>query len=103
MTRLEQQFQQAMFQIYLRAKTEAGYPANQFLKMIGNDRGRIAAKTLINSPKPSDGYTNLHLLGRLDLTVEALVIEDSKWHELFTPEELERARKRLHAYGYQPK
>ena len=44
----------------------------------------------------------LHLRARLDLTVEAVVVENKKWHELFEPEELERARRRLVAYGYTP-
>ena len=37
------------------------------------------------------------------LTVEALVIEDERWHGLFTDEELQRARKRLKDYQYEPK
>ena len=33
----------------------------------------------------------------------ALVIEDERWHALFTDEELERARKRLKDYRYEPR
>jgi len=63
----------------------------------------LTAKYLINSRKPSDGYTNLWERGRLDLTVEAMVMENSKWHELFTSEELDKARRRLTDYGYTTK
>jgi hypothetical protein len=54
-------------------------------------------------PKNSDGYTALYERGRLDLTAEAMVIENKKWHGLFEEEELVKARKRLIAYGYTPK
>jgi hypothetical protein len=97
---LLKQFDLAMFEIYRRAKSEAKYNATIFFGML-NDRGGVdTAKYLINSPKPSDGYTALYERGRLDLTVEAMVIESDKWHELFTAEELVRARKRLADYGY---
>lgn len=100
MDRLKTQFQEAMFNIYRRAKEEAGYPANVFLKMLTDRGGLDTAKYLINAPKESDGYTALYELGRLDLTVEAEVVENERWHELFLPEEIERARKRLLKYGY---
>ena len=37
---------------------------------------------------------------RLDLTAEAVIVEETKWHPLFTAEELEICRKRLRDYGY---
>lgn len=98
---LEAQFDAAMFDVYRRAKDEAKYNATIFLQMLSDNRGVRTAKTLINSPKPSDGYTELYLRGRLDLTVEALVIEDHRWHQFFTEEELAQARKRLRDYEYQ--
>lgn len=97
------QFDAAMFEIYRRAKLEADYKATIFLRMI-NDRGGIAtAKYLINSPTPSDGYTHLYERGRLDLTVEAMVAENAKWHELFTGKEVVAATSRLKKYGYSPR
>jgi hypothetical protein len=97
------QFDGAMFEIYSRAKSEAGYNATIFLRMLGDRGGLATAKYLINSPKPSDGYTQLYDRGRLDSTVEAIVTENSKWHTLFMNEELEKARLRLAQYGYEPK
>lgn len=96
------QFDNAMFDIYRRAKSEAGYTANIFLEMLNRNGGLPTAKYLINAPKPSDGYTNLYERKRLDLTVEAVVVENTRWHPLFTPEEIEKAKKRLSAYGYTP-
>ena len=103
MADLEAQFTEAMFNIYRRAKAEAKYNATIFLQMVTDDGGLRTAKTLINSPKPSDGYTALYLRHRLDLTVEAVVVENPRWHTLFEPEELERARKRLQEYRYKPR
>ncbi len=100
MPNLEAQFEQAMFNIYRRAKDEAGYPANIFLQMLTNGGGVQTAKTLINAPRPSDGYTALWERGRLDLTVEAVVVDDEGWQSLFAAEEVERARRRLSQYGY---
>jgi hypothetical protein len=103
MADLEALFTETMFEVYRRAKSEANYNATIFLQMITDNGGRATAKTLINAAKPSDGYTALYLSKRLDLTVEAVVVEHLRWHSLFTPEELDRARKRLAAYGYQSK
>jgi hypothetical protein len=100
---LRAQFDEAMFTIYRRAKSEAKYNATIFLGMLHTRRGLDTAKYLINSDKPSDGYTHLYERGRLDLTVEALVVEEERWHSLFTPEELAKALKRLEQYGYAPK
>src|SRR4051812_7676755 len=80
-------FDAAMFDIYRRAKSEAGYNATIFLRMISDRGGLATAKYLLNSPKPSDGYTHLYERGRLDLTVEAMIVENTRWHELFTKEE----------------
>jgi hypothetical protein len=92
-----------MFDIYRRAKAEAKYNATIFLQMITDNGGRATAKTLINAAKPSDGYTELYLRKRLDLTVEAMVVENPQWHSLFLSEEVDRAAKRLREYRYEPK
>jgi hypothetical protein len=89
-----------MLDIYKRARAEVNYTPSVFHKMLGEIGGVRTAKQLINSAKPSDGYTRLYEAGRLDLTVEAVVIDNTKWHTLFEPEELDRARKRLRDYGY---
>jgi len=101
MADLHAQFDEAMFDVYRRAKSEAKYNATVFLQMLTDNGGLATAKTLINSAKPSDGYTALYLRGRLDLTVEALVMDNPQWQPLFEPEELKRAEKRLHDYKYE--
>ena len=103
MTDLVKQFDQAMLTIYRRAKSEAKYTASIFFNMLNKSGGLSTAKYLINSDMPSEGYTRLYELGRLDLTVEAVVVEEPKWHSLFTEQELAKARKRLSDYRYKVK
>lgn len=93
-------FDAAMFNIYRRAKEEANYNATIFLDMLTRYNGIATAKQLINAPRESDGYTALHQRGRLDLSVEAVVVESLEWRSLFTPEEIVRAEKRLKKYEY---
>lgn len=102
MTRVQllAQFDTAMHGIYKRALSEANYPANIFLGMLANHGGHETARRLINSPSVSDGYTALWEKGRLDLTVEATVLENLQWHELFSDRELDICKRRLHQYGY---
>jgi hypothetical protein len=100
MSELERQFDRAMLDVYLRAKSEANYNATIFFKMLNDKKGIATAKTLINAAKPSDGYTALYERNRLDLTVEAVVVGNPKWHPLFTADELSKAKKRLKDYNY---
>ena len=92
------EFERRMQEIYRRAREEAGYNPARYLQMLDEHGGVETAHLLLNSDKASDGYTALWERGRLDLTVEALVLEKD-WG-LFSERELERARRRLHDYGY---
>lgn len=95
----ERRFGEAMLAIYLEAK-KIGYTPSIFHRML-NELGALqTARQLINAPQPSDGYTRLWDLGRLDLSVEAVVHDNEEWHSLFTQDELDRCRKRLTDYGY---
>lgn len=99
-SQLESAFDAAMLEIYLRAKSEAGYTASMFHDMLLRMKGLATAKQLINDRKVSSGYAALWERGRLDLTVEAVVHDNPKWHPLFDASELEKARKRLEKYRY---
>jgi hypothetical protein len=100
MAELEAQFDRAMMEIYVRAKKETGYTASIFHRMISERGGLQTAKDLINAKVPSQGYAKLWELQRLDLTVEAVVVDNPSWHPLFDEAEIERARRRLKDYGY---
>jgi hypothetical protein len=94
------QFDEEMLNIYRRAKLEAGYNASLFLHMLGEHGGLETARILIHKDRVSDGYTALYLRGRLDITVEAVIRDNPKWHTLFTSKELEICDERLRSYDY---
>lgn len=96
---LEARFDTAMMDIYVRARKEVGYNATRFLQMLHEHRGLGTARILVLADKPSDGYTALWMHQRLDLTVEALVVQP-QWEPLFAnePELLAKAQKRLDEY-----
>lgn len=97
---LEAQFDRTMMDVYVRAKIEANYTASIFHRMLCERGGLNTAKQLINDSTVSQGYTALWERGRLDLTVEAIVVDEPKWHPLFSDEELTKARRRLSDYRY---
>jgi hypothetical protein len=99
---LEARFDDAMMEIYRRAKSEAKYPASSYFQMLIEHRGVATAKILLHSDAVSEGYTALWERGRLDLTVEALIYDHPEYHSLFTDEEHQIARCRLEAYKYPP-
>lgn len=92
------EFDQRMLRIYQRAKNEAGYNASRFQQMLEEHGGVQTAHMLLGSPTVSDGYTALWERGRLDLTMEALVLEDD-WGS-FSGNERAIARRRLEEYNY---
>lgn len=99
MTDVERRFAESMLAIYRNAK-DIGYTPSVFFRMLHENGAVPTARQLINAPQPSDGYTRLWELGRLDLSVEAVVHDNSEWHRLFTDHELALCKKRLAAYGY---
>lgn len=99
---LERAFDKAMVDLYRRARVEAGYNATLFLTMLSERGGLRTARSLLNAAKPSDGFAALWERKRLDLSVEAVILE-SRFDSLFTDEERERARDRLAQYGFTPR
>src|SRR3954454_16550238 len=97
MNELERDFHRAMTEIYQKAKRETGYNATRILQMVSEIGGLAAARRLLAAPAVSDGFTALWDRGRLDLTVETLVLSE-QYQELFTEEEREKGAARLAAY-----
>lgn len=91
---LKRSFHKDMVNIYFRAKKECRYNAERFFQMVDKHGGFETAKELISKDEVSEGFTNLYLLGRLDLAMENLVI-NPKYSELFTVKEVGICRKRL--------
>ena len=96
---IETAFHKGMLDIYERAKRECNYTATRFLQMVIDDGGLAAAKRLLASDGFSEGLTRLWEEGRLDISMEALVLRDP-WRKLFTFEELAVAQRRLNELGY---
>lgn len=100
-TGLEADFSQRMKALYDRARSEAGYNATYFLSMLSQYGPQETARKLLASPAISDGFAALWERGRLDLTVEAIVV-DPKFSQLFTDDEIGIARRRLEQFNYAP-
>ena len=92
---LENEFHEAMLDIYSKVKSEAGYDAQGLLQMVKEHGGLEAARKVIKSKTEPKGYTALRKKGRLDLTVEAMVLKTKKYHPLFSADELKTCAKRL--------
>ena len=99
MENLKDEFQRDIWKSYYDTRNETGYNPEYFRQMLEELGGLETAKRLLSSEKLADGFTKLWELRRLDLTVEALVIQD-RYKELFTEQELETAKTRLEALGY---
>jgi hypothetical protein len=95
-------FNLAMYGIYKRAKKEVKYNAIRYLHMLDSHGGLETAHILINSSIVSEGYAALWERGRLDLTVEALILDNPEYHDLFSEVELNLIKKRLVEYKYGP-
>lgn len=101
-TALERRFDEAMMDVFRRAKTEAKYHAAQFHQMLLEHGGLKTARILLHKEEVSTGYTALWERGRLDLTLEAVILENPEWHPLFSADEMRIARDRLADYKYEP-
>ena len=62
--------------IYHQAKDETGYVATRFIQMVGKRGGVVTAKKLIDADHESECYAACLSGGRLDLTVEAVAVDN---------------------------
>ena len=99
MASTEREFSDALHSIFKKASA-IGYKPTAFLAMLGSHGAIETARRLVNAPQPSEGYTKLWEMGRLDLSVEAVIHDNPDFHSLFSETELERCSKRLSQYGY---
>lgn len=98
----EAAFHHAMLEIYDRAaELRPPYRATYFRNMVNELGGKAAADRLLATRKAAEGFTTLYLhsmehsgLDTMKLCVEYLVLQQ-EWRDLFTPEQLAIARKRL--------
>ena len=96
MTDLEARFEQDMVEkVYRLAGRETGYWAGYFLRSVRQHGGVGAARRLLERGGISKGLAKLAELDRLDLAMEALVL-DPNYEPLFTDPERAIATRRLH-------
>jgi hypothetical protein len=98
--KIDDAFHENMVEVYEKAKNECHYNAVRFNQMVQQYGGVTTAKRLLASNHYPEGLTRLWELKRLDISMEALVLQ-SPWCDLFTNEELAVARRRLTELGYQ--
>jgi hypothetical protein len=99
---LQQRFEAALMDTNRRTLTETGYDAKRFLQMFFDIGGLRTAQELIATERVTEGYIAMWERDRLDLTIEALILQP-EWHPLFTDTERQTARDRLKKYGFTPK
>jgi hypothetical protein len=97
----EQEFAHRMIDTYRRAVSEAGYNATYFRSMLAQLGPLEAARKLLGAPAVSDGFAALWERKRMDLTVEAIVV-DPQFSDLFSEHEIDVAQRRLEQFGYTP-
>lgn len=98
-TDIASEFARRMKAVYDLGRSEAGYTASYFLGMLAQHGAQETARRLLASPATSDGFAELWERERLDLTVEAIVVEP-QFAELFSEGEIAMARRRLEQFGY---
>ncbi len=96
---LEEQFQQEMMGGIEYSKNVLHYTPIYFLRMVYEHGAVQTAKMLLGDSAVQEGLMTLSNLGRLDMSMEAMVL-DRKYRALFTYEERKAARQRLEKLGY---
>lgn len=96
---LEKEFHNAMLGIYELARDACDYMPVRFLQMVNEYGGLRTAQRLLAKDEIQTGLATLWECHRLDLSMEALVI-DSKYQPLFTEDEIKKAQERLESFGY---
>ena len=93
------EFEKRIWETIKICEEKFDYKPTIFINMVYEHGMVDAVKRLINTSKPSSGYTKLWELNALNLSLEAIILED-EWKNIFTEEERMKAKKRLKEYGY---
>lgn len=95
----EAEFGRRMTDNLARYQAEANSNSVYLRSMLAQLGPLPTARKLLAAPVVSDVFAGLWERGRMDLTVEALVVEP-EFASLFTEDELQTARRRLQQFGY---
>ena len=104
MKKLEAQFYSRCVQLAARVEEVLGWPRMRFLQAIDRDGPVEAVRDIIHSDTPSSTFTDLWEKGPtyLSLTLEALVVTERQWDDLFSDEDRAVASKRLRQHHWKP-
>jgi hypothetical protein len=92
-TRAEVEFHRECVRGAIQLKNEIGYDPTRFSQMVAEHGGREAVRLLLKG-RDAYGFTTLWEAGRLEMSVEAMVL--LPWYEqLFADDERTKARRRL--------
>lgn len=83
----------------VREAEALGYEPKRFKAMLRGDGGFDTVKSILEAGKPSEGFTRLWELNRLDLTCEAIIVQ-SKWRPYFDVDLVARAERLLRQSGF---
>jgi len=94
----EERLHQSLLEGYRTAGREIGYWGNYFLRSVKRNGGLATVKRMLRprkaGAKPHKGFTALLDAGRLNLSVESIVLRE-EFQSLFTSAEIEEAHRRL--------
>ncbi len=90
---------QSEFLRAIRERIDMGYYPVQFLNVLQNHGPVITAAHFVMAYQDPEGFETLIVSQRLDLTVEAIILQEP-YRLLFMPEVLERAEQKLRDIGY---
>lgn len=99
---LKEELRADMLNIYHECMRKHNYKPNVFFARVNSDGPIRTAMSLMMSPYPSLGFEKLWEYGDLDLTVEALILNSPKYHELFSSDQIEYCKEKMKKYGYFP-
>ena len=98
MNQLESELRGAFRDAHATARSELGFGMPVLIQMVAESGPTDAARRIL--PQVTDMFTKLFMRGRLDLSVEAIVLRE-KFRPLFTDDELRLASDRLRESNYQ--
>ncbi len=99
MSALENEFTQELIRKTEQAAKVCDYNPARFLQMVEKNGGVRTAKSYISRNQTSEGFEKLQMCGKLNLSMEAVVV-DKKYAELFTDDEVNSCFVLLCEYGF---
>lgn len=96
---LEEEFTQAL-EGTIEAAKKRGYVPSYFIQMLHEHGGKETAMRLLKKTEPQTGLFELWELGLLHESMEAVLCDNPRFHELVEKKHLVEAQRRLDELGY---